>query len=129
MKQLFGMEDLEAEIFDAKEAALDMSEEELDMSEEELEVSEADLEEFPALELELELMDGRSLTYEVVGVFVYEEKEYAALHLKTDTEGTVHVMQLLPGENDEIRLLPIEDDEEFEAVSRECCRLLGDEEN
>lgn len=123
MKHLFDTDQLEAAIFSAEEAEASIKPE---IEEPEV-LDEANPEDLPALELTLELADGRSLTYEVIGVFVHEEKEYAALHPKTDTEGEIHLMQLLPGENDEIRLLPIEDDEELNAAADAFYRLIADE--
>lgn len=134
MKRLFGTADLEAELF-AEEGsqAEEYAAGEYEISDAEAEgmamldgLSEEDMADFPALELSLELTDGRILEYEAIGVFVHGEKEYMALHPKSDTEGTVHLMQLLPGENDEIRLLPVEDDQEFAEASEAFYYLLGD---
>lgn len=130
MKRLFDTADLEAELF---EGANFGDEDNFDMDitfeeAKELPVSftEEDLEEFPVLEFSLELADGRTLDYEAVGVFIHGEKEYMALHPKTDTEGMVHLMELSQGEDDEIQLNPVGDDV-FEAVAETFHRLFIDE--
>ena len=124
MKYLYGTTDLEAELFSENiMTEEEFQEENYDISEEAAEtmlledLSPESLDDFSALELTLELADGRSLEYETFGVFVHENKEYVALHPKTDMEGTIHLMELTSSENDEIELLPIEDDEEYEAVA------------
>lgn len=104
MGRLYETDDLEALIFSGEEDYVAYEE----LSDEELQVSAEDL---PALEFTLELSDGRILEYEVFGVFICGEKEYVALHPKTDTEGEIHLMELTGDENDDIRLLPVEEDE------------------
>lgn len=55
------------------------------------------------------LEDGTETEYMVAGVFLEGEKEYIALETQ---EGDIHIMELLQGEEDEVRLLPIEEKEE-----------------
>ena len=117
MKHLFGTEDLEAEVFADQNYDID----DTDRAEEDVmsvleRIAEGDMDAFPSLELTLELEDGRSLVYETFGVFVHGDKEYVALHPKTDDEGMIHLMELVAGENDEINLLPIPEDE-WDAVA------------
>ena len=124
MKKLFETADLEAEIFSGEEKPEELVQErEYDLEQEAEDgfaglenLSEDAMEGFPALELTLELTDGRVLEYEVAAVFVHEGKEYIGLHPKSDTEGLIHVMQLIQGENDEIELLPIKEEKELNAV-------------
>ena len=115
MAKLYETAELEAELFEDTVETMDFAENNME-----------DLGELPALELTLELTDGRILEYELGGVFVHEEKEYAALHPKTDTEGIFHVMELAQGEDDEIQLLPVPD-EEWDAVSESFYKFLSDE--
>ena len=124
MKRLFETAELEAELFDMNETPEENTEDlELgldELTEESMSIlekfSEGELEDFPALELTLELVDGRVLEYELAAVFLHGEKEYAALHPKSDSEGLIHIMELLQGENDEIELKQIESEEEIVAV-------------
>lgn len=89
-------------------------------------LSESEQEELPALELSLELEDGTQLAYEVAGVFVCQEQEYIVLSPKSDTEGELSIMKLAQGENDEIRLLPVEE-ENWQAVQEKFFALYGEE--
>lgn len=57
------------------------------------------------------LEDGTQMEYTVAGVFLEGEKEYIALE---NQEGDIHIMELLEGEEDEVRLLPVEEKEEQE---------------
>ena len=135
MKRLYGTADLEAELFEdsgilakeAKEQEYDL----IEVTEENLAVlenlSEEDMNDLPALELSLELTDGRILEYEVAAVFVYDEKEYIGLHPKSDTEGLIHIMRLTQGEDDGIELLPIKEEEELQAVYDTFFRLYADD--
>ncbi len=135
MKQLFGTMDLEAEVFEIEKEVEDQVQETeyilgegtaeeyavLDNLQEQEDIN------FPALELTLELSDGRLLEYEVASVFVHEGKEYIGLHPKSDTDGLIHIMQLLQGEDDEIELLPIKKEEELQAVYNTFFRLYADD--
>lgn len=135
MKQLFETADLEAEIFQSEEdTSENIQEVEYDLDGmlasdiDGLEnLSEQDVENFPSLELTLELSDGRILEYEVAAVFVHEDKEYVGLHPKSDTEGLIHIMQLLQGEDDAIELLPIKEEEELIAVYDTFFQLYADD--
>ena len=82
--------------------------------------------EFPALELELELENGQTLKCQVVSVFLAGEKEYMALHPVEDTEGMIHIMILEQGENDDIRLLPVEDEAELERAALAFHKFMDD---
>lgn len=129
MRKLFDTADLEAELFEGEQT--ETLETEVDITYEEAEdlevgFSEEDIDDFPALEFSLTLADGRILDYEAVGIFIHEEKEYMVLHPKTDTDGIVHLMELIQGEDDEIQLLPVKD-EDFEAVSETFHRVFGEE--
>ena len=115
MAKLYETAELEAELFEDSVEAEDFSEDYIE-----------DLEDLPALELTLELADGRILEYELGGVFVHDDREYAALHPKTDTEGIYHLMELAQGEDDDIKLLPVAD-EDWEAVSTSFYKYLSDE--
>lgn len=141
MKHLFGISDLEALVFSQeetdlegyREAATEESGDEYELTSEEIfqlegfeEMEESDPGDFPALELQLELDDGTSREFQLFGVFVHEEKEYAVLHPKNGPEEELHVMQLLQGEEDEICLLPVEEDE-LEALSKTFNHLYGEE--
>ena len=116
MAQLFGVEDLEAAVFDEQDQALSVLER----------MSAGDMDAFPALELTLDLEDGRSLVYETFGVFVHGEKEYVVLCPTGEEQGEIHLMELTAGENDEINLLPIPD-EDWDAVAETCYAYFGDD--
>lgn len=135
MKHLLGTADLEAEIFEAENEAEEKKQEieyilgdgtAEDYAEIEHLLAE-DAADFPALELSLELTDGRILEYEVASVFVHGEKEYIGLHPKSDADGLIHIMQLTQGEDDEIELLPIKDEEELQAVYDAFFKLYADD--
>ena len=57
------------------------------------------------------LENGTQAEYAVAGVFLEGEKEYIALETQ---EGDIYIMELSEGEEDEVRLLPIEEKEEQE---------------
>lgn len=135
MKRLYGTADLEAELFEDSGVPVEEAEEQeydlTEVTEENLAVletlSEEDMNDFPALELSLELSDGRVLEYEVAVVFVHAEKEYIGLHPKSDTEGLIHIMQLTQADDDGIDLLPIKEEEELQAVYDTFFRLYADD--
>lgn len=81
-----------------------------DESEEENEVTEFLDTEAP-VKMTVTLENGMQVEYTVAGVFLEGEKEYIALETQ---EGDIHIMELLEGEEDEVRLLPIEEKEEQE---------------
>lgn len=89
-------------------------------------LSESEQEELPALELSLELEDGTQLSYKVAGVFVCQEQEYIVLSAEADAEGELSIMKLAQGDNDEIRLLPVEE-ENWQAVQDTFFALYGEE--
>ena len=71
-------------------------------------------------EMEAELLvfeneDGKEETFEVIGVFEVEEKEYIALQSKED--GSILLCKYIEKEDGEFEVEEIEDDEEFEKVS------------
>lgn len=121
MGRLYDISELEADVF-SEEERHEMYEDET--YEDDL-IVEADTE-FPALELELELEDGQVLVCEAVGVFLAGDYEYMALHPKTDTEGIVHLMRLEPGEDDELKLSPIKDEEELQVAAEAFQQMLED---
>ena len=124
MKRLFETANLEAELFD-EDLDLEKREEgaEIDLenlTEESMlaleNIADKEMDEFPVLELTLELADGRSLEYEVAAIFAHKEKEYVGLHPKSDAEGLIHIMRFSQGENDELVLHQIKDEEEIQEV-------------
>ncbi|MBE5972298.1 MAG: DUF1292 domain-containing protein [Lachnoclostridium sp.] len=118
MKKLFEIDELEQQVFADETNQVFVSEEEVNISE--------DPDSFPALEFILTLEDGQILEYEAVGIFLLGEKEYMALHPKTDEDGVIHIMNLTQGDDDEIQLSPVEDEEEFEAAAETFYRLIAD---
>lgn len=119
MERFYETEDLESAVFgsDAIEAP-DAVEDPEDLAE------AADL---PSLELELTLEDGRRLACQAVGVFLAGEKQYIALHPKEDTEGVIHILELARGEDDQAKLLPVEDEQELEEAARAFYHMIGDD--
>lgn len=117
MEQLFDIAKLEADIF---------SEDELRAIDTYVEAELAD-EEFPALELELTLEDGRQLICQVIGVFLEGQKEYIALHPIDQEDDQALLMQLVQGTDDSIGLLPIEDETELAAAALAFHRFMDDE--
>lgn len=68
-------------------------------------------------EMEAELLvfeneDGKEETFEVIGVFEVEEKEYIALQSQED--GSILLCKYIEKEDGEFEVEEIEDDEEFE---------------
>lgn len=127
MERFYETEDLEKEIFGIEEP------ENAEPEDPELEALRKLLEneedtEFPVLELGLELEDGQTLVCEAVGVFAEGERQYIALHPKGDEKGTIHVMRLEEGPEDDAKLLPIEDEDELNAAAGAFYRLIEDQE-
>jgi len=79
----------------------------------------------------LTLDDGTELECAVLCIFPVEDKDYIAL-LPVDNadeeEGEIFLYRFIEHENDEIELLNIEDDEEFEAVSDAFDEFMDNEE-
>lgn len=79
------------------------------------EPSDMDVPEFPDTEdpvtMTVTLENGTQREYMVAGVFLEGKKEYIALETE---EGDIHIMELSEGEEDEVRLLPVEEKEEQE---------------
>lgn len=115
MAKLYETAELEAELFEEAIEIEDFSYEEMT----------EDSEGLPALELYLDLEDGSTLEFELGGVFVHGDKEYAVLHPKTDEGGIIHLMELTQGDDDEIQLLPVAE-EEWESVSASFYKYLSD---
>lgn len=69
-------------------------------------------------QITLTLDDGSELICDVIAIFPYNNKEYIAL-LPTDAEedGEVFLYQFVQKDNDEIDLIDIENDEEFDEVA------------
>lgn len=106
MRYSYDTEALEEEIFGSsreEEAAKEWNEEEEEVPE---------LPDTPVT-MEVTLEDGTRTEYTVAGVFLEGEKEYIALETE---EGDIHIMELSEGEEDEVRLLPVEEKEEQERV-------------
>lgn len=129
MRKLFDIDDLEAEVFSDNEMNSNIDHYSTVEPEEDIfkELEMFPETEFPALELELTIEDGQILVCEAAGVFVMGDKEYMALHPKDDEEGTIHIMELRQGEDDEINLIPIEDDEEFDLAAEKFYKLIADQ--
>ena len=71
-------------------------------------------------EMEAELLvfeneDGKEETFEVIGVFEVEEKEY--MPLQSQEDGSILLCKYIEKEDGEFEVEEIEDDEEFEKVS------------
>lgn len=106
MRYSYDTEALEEEIFgnsQDEEAAGEWDEE------------EGETLEFPDMDtpvtMTVTLEDGTQTEYMVAGVFLEGEKEYIALE---NQEGDIHIMELSEGEEDEVRLLTVEEEEEQE---------------
>lgn len=79
----------------------------------------------------LTLDDGTDLECEVLCIFPVGEKDYIALipaERDEEEDGEIFLYQFIEHENDEIELLNIEDDDEFEAVSDAFDELMDSEE-
>lgn len=79
--------------------------------------------------LDLSLEDGRDVKCEVVGVFEEEEQEYIALlplEGQGEEEGKVLLYRFFE-EGEEVNLENIEDDAEFEKVSKAFWEIFGEE--
>ncbi len=115
MAGMYSTEDLERQVFsDETEMPEDFPAPEVPEEFASLEVPE----DFPALEFTLALEDGGELVCEAVGIFGSEAAQYIALHPKEDTEGLIHILKMARGGEDELLLLPVEDDgERIEAES------------
>ncbi len=78
------------------------------------------------VELELTLEDGSSMACRVAGVFLEQGREYIALE---GEDATLHLMGLGQGEEDEILLRPLEEEEEQARVMEAFFQLFGWEED
>lgn len=78
----------------------------------------------------LSLDDGTELECAVLAIFPVAEKKYIALSpMSGEDEGTVYLYQFDSDEDDEeVTLINIEDDDEFEAVSDAFDELLDEQE-
>ncbi|WP_033168518.1 DUF1292 domain-containing protein [Clostridium sp. KNHs205] len=79
----------------------------------------------------LTLDDGSELECEVLCIFPVGEKDYIALvpaDNDGEEEGEIFLYQFIEHDNDEIELINIENDEEFEAVSEAFDELMDSEE-
>lgn len=77
----------------------------------------------------LTLDDGSEVVCDIIAVFPCGEKEYIALLPENSgEEGEVYLYQFLQNEDNELELINIEDDEEFEAVSDAFDEFLDSEE-
>lgn len=78
----------------------------------------------------LSLDDGTELECAVLAIFPVAEKKYIALSpMSGEDEGTVYLYQFDSDEDDEeVNLINIEDDDEFEAVSDAFDELLDEQE-
>lgn len=79
----------------------------------------------------LTLDDGTDLECEVLCIFPVGEKDYIALvptEKEDDEDGEIFLYQFIEHENDEIELLNIDNDDEFETVSDTFDELMDSEE-
>ena len=79
----------------------------------------------------LTLDDGTELECAVLCIFPVEDKDYIALvpvDNEDEEEGEIFLYRFIEHENEEIELLNIENDEEFEAVSDAFDELMDNEE-
>lgn len=112
MGRFYDISELEAAVFSDEESEKLTEENNIDLEREET-LLEEELE-----ELELELKDGQTMICEIIEVFIHEDQEYMVLHPKEDTEGIVYLMRMGAGENDELKLYPIENEEELLSVTK-----------
>ncbi len=130
MERHYSTEELEQMVFEPAEPLEQPDWEEEQRTREELESNLREAldagmpEDFPTLEFELTLENGELLTCEVAGLFEEGEKQYMVLHPKEDTEGLVHILEMVQGEEDELRLLPISDEEEYKRAASRCYELF-----
>lgn len=123
MGRFLDITELEAAVFSGE-----MSGEAAEFPETEAYGTEEMVSEEPSEEIELELKDGQTMICEIIYVFVHEEYEYMVLHPKEDQDGIVYLMRMSEGEDDELKLSPIEDEEELRKVS-EIFREIYNNEN
>jgi uncharacterized protein YrzB (UPF0473 family) len=79
----------------------------------------------------LTLDDGSELECEVLSIFPVGEKDYIALVpavIEEDEDSEIFLYQFIEHEDDDIELLNIENDDEFEAVSDAFDELMDSEE-
>lgn len=75
--------------------------------------------------LNITLEDGEEMPSEVIGIFEVQGREYIALLPEDDDRVLLYRYQELS--DDEIDLQNIEDDSEFEAVTKEFWEIFGEE--
>lgn len=93
-------------------------------------LQELSAEDFPPLMVDLITEDGNRLRYEAMGVFLVGDCQYMALHPEGEAregEIPVELMRYTKGPEDELVLLPIEDEEEFAAASQAFYQMMGDD--
>ncbi|HIU66599.1 MAG TPA: DUF1292 domain-containing protein [Candidatus Caccomorpha excrementavium] len=77
----------------------------------------------------LTLDDGKEIECAVLAVFPVNDNNYIALLPQdADDEGEVYLYRFIQHDDDEIELINIEDDDEFDAVSDAFDEMLDDEE-
>lgn len=76
------------------------------------------------VDLTLSLADGSSLTCRVSGVFMEQDEEYIALETE---DGMIYLMGLSQGEEDELKLRLLEDEQEKETAMAAFFRMLEEE--
>ncbi|MBO5199212.1 MAG: DUF1292 domain-containing protein [Lachnospiraceae bacterium] len=77
----------------------------------------------------LTLEDGSEIDCDVLAVFPVGDNDYIALLPQNDeSDGEVYLYRFVQNGDEDIELINIEDDEEFEAVSDAFDELLDDEE-
>ena len=77
----------------------------------------------------LTLDDGKEIECAVLAVFPVNDNNYIALLPQdADDEGEVYLYRFIQHDDDEIELINIEDDDDFDAVSDAFDEMLDDEE-
>ncbi len=75
----------------------------------------------------LTLEDGTELVCDILAIFPYKDNEYIAL-VPTSGETEIYLYRFIDKGDDDIELLDIEDDDEFDAVSEAFDELMDAQE-
>lgn len=80
-------------------------------------------------QITLTLDDGSEILCDVIAIFPCNDKEYIALlPVNAEEDSDVFLYQFIQGTDDEVELINIEDDDEFEQVTDAFDELLDTEE-
>lgn len=132
MRSFYDLDILESQVFGTESLQEENTEEE---ETESGELNWAEVEEWELPEelkssgpvtLTVTVDDETQVECQVLGVFLEGEKEYIALGMP---EGEIQIMELGRGEDDGIRLIPVEDEEEQQCVIEKFFLLFGDGEH